>query len=133
MKTSAEQLDNSTYSVEDMFAKESLFKYFDAYMRSVFGESGYRDILLILSELDDDNGLCGVETSYFTFPALLAGRGVFPRRTYVREYGIPPSDNRAAALPRQRKTIFNRLTAAGYKLVLPAWIDKNFYPILKNH
>ncbi len=93
---------------------ETIFNYFSDLMLKTYGDRDFRRIGEVLSAVE--NGLCGVETSCFTFPALLAAKGVYPSRSYMEEYGVPKQDGAEAATPRQRETIHQALKKAGFKL-----------------
>ena len=60
-------------SIEDIFSNKHIIFYMEAYMEHVFGKKPYMDIMDTLHGVE--NGFCGVETSYFTFPSLLAAQG----------------------------------------------------------
>ena len=105
----------------------SLFAYFDARMEAAFGKDFFwTKIVALLCRIE--NGTCGVETGYFTYPALLLGKGEPVDRYYVTDYGLPPSDGAAAATPAQRKAIADALRAAGFTIVIPPWFNDDYTP-----
>lgn len=93
---------------------ELIMEYMDRLVRETFGPDDYSRIMHALANVE--NGYCGCEMYYFTFPRLLASRGVLPTRSYVTEYGQPPEDGQAAATRDQRDLISNALRQAGFSV-----------------
>ncbi|GIK84334.1 MAG: hypothetical protein BroJett025_09560 [Patescibacteria group bacterium] len=112
--------------IETAERNELIFGYFERMLKTTFGIPHYVRILDALGDVD--NGYCGVETSYFTFPAILMAAGVVPSRSYAEEYGIPRCDGASAATQSQRQVIVDALQRAGIKLVIPPWFNKDLTP-----
>lgn len=93
---------------------ETLYHYFERELKRALGVDRYTLLLEILDE--HDNGLCGVETTTYIFPALLRALGVEPERSYRDDFGMPLSDGEQAATVEERKLIFTALEEAGFKL-----------------
>ena len=116
----------SRIHAESEQSRVSVENYMFDLLKQTFGTSVWPQILYVLSNCE--NGLCGVETTYFIFPALLMAKEITPQRSYTEEYGLPLSDGQEAATPQQRRIIAEALEKAGYKLVIPPWFNTKYEP-----